>query len=83
MAPSSDALRSGAGRALGAIPAQAVRIGGALVSAGLISREQLAQALELQKEWGSRLGDILLGMGWVKPQAFYRALADSSRLLAT
>ena len=57
-----------------------IRIGSALVTAGLISPEQLNQALELQKEWGSRLGDILLGMGWVRPRPFYRALADHFQL---
>ncbi len=62
------------------VGAHATRIGSALVAAGLISPEQLNQALELQKEWGSRLGDILLGMGWVKPQAFYRVLANHFQL---
>ena len=57
-----------------------MRIGSAMVAAGLIGQEQLDQALELQKEWGSRLGDILLGMGFVKAQAFYQALAKHFQL---
>lgn len=51
------------------------RIGDALLAQGLLSQEQLGEALELQRRWGSRLGDILLGKGWVNTQAFYGALA--------
>lgn len=51
------------------------RIGDALIAQGLLSQERLDEALELQRGWGSRLGDILLAKGWVRPQAFYNALA--------
>lgn len=51
------------------------RIGDALVQAGLLPQERLEQALELQRRWGSRLGDILLAKGWVNTQAFYGSLA--------
>jgi cellulose synthase/poly-beta-1,6-N-acetylglucosamine synthase-like glycosyltransferase len=50
------------------------------LAAGLISQDQLAHALELQRKWGSRLGDILLGVGWVKPQEFYKVLAEQYHL---
>lgn len=53
----------------------AIPLGQRLIHAGLISPEQLAEALRLQTEWGSRLGDLILAMGWVKPLAFYRVLA--------
>src|SRR5579862_2023397 len=53
----------------------AVPLGQRLIHAGLISPEQLAEALRLQTEWGSRLGDLILAMGWVKPLDFYRVLA--------
>jgi cellulose synthase/poly-beta-1,6-N-acetylglucosamine synthase-like glycosyltransferase len=53
----------------------AAPLGQCLIHAGLITREQLAEALRLQAEWGSRLGDLILAMGWVKPLDFYRVLA--------
>ena len=52
-----------------------LRVGELLVEAGLITAEQRDQALLLQKDWGSRLGDIVLAMGWVKPLLFYQTLA--------
>lgn len=51
------------------------RIGELLVEAGLITAEQRDEALRLQKSWGSRFGDIVLAMGWVKPLRFYQTLA--------
>lgn len=51
------------------------RIGGALVDAALITPGQLNHALKLQEQWGSRLGDIVLGMGWIPALAFYKFLA--------
>lgn len=51
------------------------RIGDALVEAGLLAPEHLEQALGLQTQWGSRLGDVLLSKGWVRPYDFYRTLA--------
>lgn len=61
-------------------PAPVTRIGEVLVHAGVITPDQLQQALDLQQKWGSRLGDILLGMGWVRPQVFYRTLANHFQL---
>jgi len=52
------------------------RIGEMLVDAGLLTQEQVEEALRSQTNWGSRLGDIVLAMGWVKPQDFYRELAN-------
>lgn len=52
-----------------------LRIGEMLVAAGLISQRQLAEALEKQAVWGSRLGDVVLALGWAKPYDFYRVLA--------
>jgi cellulose synthase/poly-beta-1,6-N-acetylglucosamine synthase-like glycosyltransferase len=51
-------------------------LGEVLIRRRLISAEQLAKALELQSHWGSRLGDVILSTGWVRPCEFYRALAD-------
>ena len=52
-----------------------LRIGEMLVNAGLITETQLAQALQKQAGWGSRLGDVVLALGWVKAVDFYRVLA--------
>ena len=43
------------------------RLGDLLISVGLISEEQLAQALELQKTSKKRLGDVLTGSGMITP----------------
>ena len=51
------------------------QIGQLFVRAGMITTRQLEYALELQRKWGSRLGDIIQAMGWVKPLDFYRGLA--------
>jgi len=46
-----------------------------LVREGLITEAQVEEALEKQANWGSRFGDIVLAMGWVKPLQFYQVLA--------
>lgn len=55
-------------------------LGDVLLSQGLLTPAQITQALELQSKCGSRLGDIVLSMGWVKSMAFYQALADHFKL---
>lgn len=45
------------------------------MDAGLISREQLEAALARQQCSGSRIGQILISEGWIRPLDFYRALA--------
>ncbi|WP_287963120.1 glycosyltransferase family 2 protein [Alcanivorax sp.] len=51
-------------------------LGERLVAEGLLTEKRLKKALKLQKEWGTRLGDILLAKGWVSPLDFYRTLAN-------
>ena len=51
------------------------RLGDALVEMGLLSALQIEEAMRMQREWGSRLGDIILAKGWARPLDFYRALA--------
>jgi len=51
------------------------RIGEMLVDAGLLTTAQVEQALRQQTIWGSRFGDVVLAMGWVRPKDFYRELA--------
>jgi cellulose synthase/poly-beta-1,6-N-acetylglucosamine synthase-like glycosyltransferase len=41
------------------------RIGERLVDSGEISDQQLEQAISIQKQRGGRLGDIMLGEGWI------------------
>lgn len=56
------------------------RLGEHLVQEGLVTETQLREALTIQKKWGSRLGDIVLAKGWVRPLNFYRALASHYQL---
>jgi cellulose synthase/poly-beta-1,6-N-acetylglucosamine synthase-like glycosyltransferase len=56
-------------------PRQPALLGQLLIEAGLITPDQLQSALAQQAGWGARLGDVLLAMGWVKPQEFYPTLA--------
>jgi len=53
-----------------------LRIGEYLVQQGLLRPEDLARALELQRRTGERLGRILLALGYVRRQDFYRALSE-------
>jgi len=65
----------------GTIPGtERVQLGQVLLRAKLITTRQLDEALARQFRWGSRLGDILLASGWVKPLDFYRALAEHFHL---
>ena len=52
------------------------KIGDLLLEMGCIAADELADALNKQKENGERLGDILLDLGYVKPEDLTRALAE-------
>lgn len=52
------------------------QLGEILLERGLLSQDQLQEALALQESWGSRLGDIVQAKGWVRALDFYTALAD-------
>jgi len=52
-----------------------VLLGQLLLREKLINPAQLDEALARQFRWGSRLGDVILAFGWVKPLDFYRVLA--------
>ncbi len=52
-----------------------VRVGELLLENGLISEEQLRNALAEQKRTGRRLGRVLTDLGYITEQAFYQALA--------
>ncbi|MFA9459276.1 glycosyltransferase family 2 protein [Thiohalorhabdus methylotrophus] len=51
-------------------------MGDRLIERGLLTPQQLEAALALQRRWGTRLGDVLLAQGWVRPYAFYSVLAE-------
>lgn len=52
------------------------KIGEILISSGLITKEQLEEALKEQKEKGGYLGQILINKGWVTQAEFSRALTQ-------
>jgi len=53
-----------------------MRIGEILIRKGLITPEQLEEALEIQKRHGGRIGWILVSLGYVKGLDLFRALAE-------
>lgn len=57
-----------------------MRIGEKLVAEGVIARERLEEALDLQERWDMPLGEILMGQGWVRPIEFYPLLAEQMDL---
>ncbi len=52
-----------------------VRLGELLVKAGVITEAQLRSALHEQKQWGGRLGEILVRMKFLSEDLFVRALS--------
>ncbi len=56
-------------------PGKRVRVGEALVEEGVLSEDQLAEALILQKSKGLRLGELLVSEGMISPAGLVRALA--------
>lgn len=57
-----------------------IRLGDLLVKAGVISQSQLNTALHEQKQWGGKLGDILVRMRYLTEDIFVRALSKQLRL---
>ena len=52
------------------------KIGELFLEKGLITREQLEEALEYQKKYGGRLGWILVSLGYINRLTFYSVLAE-------
>jgi len=52
------------------------RIGDLLLEKGLLTELHLQEAIATQAQWGTRLGDIILAKGWVKPFLLGQVLAD-------
>jgi MSHA biogenesis protein MshE len=59
---------------------QKLRLGDVLVQQGLITQEQLLQALEVQKGTGKRLGRLLIESGFVTEEAVAHGLARQLRV---
>jgi type IV pilus assembly protein PilB len=55
---------------------KAKKLGGLLVDAGLITGDQLRQALDLQKAKGGRLGDLLLDLRFLSRESLLAFLGD-------
>ncbi|NLI79657.1 MAG: type IV-A pilus assembly ATPase PilB [Candidatus Riflebacteria bacterium] len=77
-APASAA--SPGGLAAPADSGRKVRLGDALLQDGLITEEQLRQALELQKKHGKRLGTILVEMHLVTENEIAQVLSRQLRI---
>jgi len=58
---------------------QRSRLGTLLLHKGLISREQLDEALSVQADQRSRLGEVLIRKGWLTEKQLSRALRKQSR----
>ncbi|MFQ5972510.1 MAG: glycosyltransferase family 2 protein [Alphaproteobacteria bacterium] len=56
--------------------AASLQTGEILVEQGLLTVSQLRQALELQRAWKMRIGEIVMAKGWVRALDFYQALAQ-------
>lgn len=67
---------------MAAEPRQKIRIGDLLVKNGVISDEQLNQALATQKQQGGKLGNTLISLGFVGPMQFVEFLAKQLHLPA-
>ncbi len=61
-------------------PRQKIRIGDLLVKNGVITDEQLMNALATQKKTGSKLGNTLIELGLVTSQQFHEFLANQLQL---
>ncbi|MCA6064377.1 hypothetical protein [Thalassolituus marinus] len=58
---------------------QRSRLGTLLIHKGLITREQLDQALTMQSQTGMRLGEALISNGWISQKQLDKALRKQSR----
>lgn len=51
------------------------KIGDILINEGLITKDVLDKAVEIQNQTGGRLGEVLIGMGALSTRQFYHSLA--------
>jgi cellulose synthase/poly-beta-1,6-N-acetylglucosamine synthase-like glycosyltransferase len=62
---------------IGSGPLRDLQAGEILVRRGQLSALDLVQSVADRLEWGSTLGEVLIGKGLVRPFDFYRALAEA------
>jgi type IV pilus assembly protein PilB len=55
-------------------------LGSLLINRGLLGVDQVKRAFEEQELTGKRLGEIVVGHGWITPQDLARALAEQNGL---
>ncbi|HEV8097549.1 MAG TPA: GspE/PulE family protein [Gaiellaceae bacterium] len=55
-------------------------LGSLLINRGVLTVDQVKQAFEEQQLTGKRLGEIVVGHGWVTPQELGKALAEQNGL---
>ena len=53
-----------------------IRIGDLLVNKGLLSKEKVEEAIQLQKKSGKRIGQIVVSKGWVSEDVLLTALGE-------
>jgi len=58
---------------------QKSRLGLLLVNKGMISRDQLDEALRLQNKTGMRLGEVLIDQGWITEKQLNKSLKNQTR----
>ena len=58
---------------------QRSRLGTLLIHKGMITRQQLDEALTLQAQSGMRLGEVLVNNGWLTERQLSKALKKQSR----
>ena len=58
-----------------------LRLGNLLVATGIITQEQLNDAIERQKQSGKRLGNVLVEAGYADPEQVQRGLGLQRRLV--
>ncbi|MGI9282877.1 MAG: hypothetical protein ACR2PX_25045 [Endozoicomonas sp.] len=56
------------------------RLGQILVTRGYVTEEKISEAIQLQKETGEKLGEILLQNKWVSRWQLRRALSNQTRM---
>jgi MSHA biogenesis protein MshE len=57
-----------------------IRLGDVLIGQGLLSAQQVEQALQLQKQTGRRLGRLFVEQGWVSEEQVARSVAEQLRM---
>ena len=55
-----------------------IPLGEYLVKAGIITQEDLQMALQLQKQRGGFLGQILVQEGWISEQVLCKTLSETA-----